>query len=86
MTIGELIEALADTALSVPGGWDAEVVAGVCDGHGLATTPRIEVTALTRVPATGGPQARVGLIRVHAHGDDVTYLPGVAEAVDDESP
>lgn len=82
-TLGDVINALAALAERLPDGPDAELDAGVCDGHGLTTTSRFEVTTLTEVTQAGAPRAPRPLIRVHTHGADAVYRPGVAEAVDE---
>lgn len=86
MRLGDLIDALERLAEHVPGGWDAELIGGACDGTGLATTGIIEVTTFTRVAPDGTQVGAAGLVRVHAHGENVAYLPGVAENADREPP
>lgn len=85
MRLGDLIEALDRLAENLPGGHDAEIVLGVCDTRGLTVTPRMEVAAFTRIPAGGGRPAPAGLIRVHLHGDDLVYLRGIADGVDQDA-
>lgn len=84
MRLGDLINALEVLTEHVPGGWDAELVGGACDGRGLATVGAIEVTTFARVAPDGAQLVEAGLVRIHTHGDDVAYLPGVAEHTDRE--
>lgn len=86
MRLGDLIEALNTLAAELPDGLDAEVSGGACDGHGTTLTEHIEVTPLSRVAPDGQLKASTGLLRVHVHGDDVSYAPGVAEGSDQEMP
>ena len=86
MRLGDVIGALTALAERLPDGLDAELDAGVCDGHGLTTTPRFEVTTLTEVTQGGAERSPRPLIRVHAHGAGAVYRSGVAERVDAEPP
>lgn len=80
MRLGDAIDGLVALAAQLPDGRDAEIVAGACDGRGLATTADVEITTMTRVGPDGTSRPPTGLLRVHAHGDGVEYLPGVAES------
>lgn len=86
MRLGKLIDGLVELARELPDGLDSEVVGGSCDGHGISLTGHLEVTTLSWTMQDGRPKAPIGLVRVHAHGDGVNYVPGVAERADNEMP